>query len=267
MAMDLEAATNAYAGLSNDAARLRAQAERAGYDIVAGLVAHGLEDGARVLDVGCGLGVITRAIARHCPASAVTGVDHDPIAIGEAQAEPAGVTFAVGDIHALPFPDGSFDFVAVSLVLMHLKAPEAAIAECTRVLAPGGRLCVIDVDDAFWLLDPPTPAFETLKALLARWYEQVAGTRHLGRRLPRLLEGAGLEALAFSTAAHNTLQIGREAFNRTYLEIFRVQGPRLAERGLVSPQELERLIGELDRVAASDYFATISACFASGVKR
>lgn len=259
--------TNQYDGASNDRDRLRAQARRASVAVLKGLIGHGLRDGMRVLDVGCGLGLITRALAEAFPASEVTGLDFDPLAIAEARTGPGRVRFVEGDAHAMPFEDGAFDFVAVSFVLMHLVHPEQVIRECARVLAPGGRLCVIDTDDALWLLDPPSPAFEELKTLLGQWYARSGGSRHLGRRLPRMLARAGFSDVAFNTAAQTTLEIGQEAFDRTYLEIFRVQGPRMAAAGLAGVEVISSLLNQLSVVAEGGYFGTISACFASGVKR
>ncbi|MBI2099171.1 class I SAM-dependent methyltransferase [Candidatus Uhrbacteria bacterium] len=79
----------------------------------------------RVLDVGCG--------------SAASYAPHFPSRVCLDAAPGIGVDI-VGDAHALPFPDNSFDLVLCIEVLEHLKSPERAIAEMKRVLRPGGKL-------------------------------------------------------------------------------------------------------------------------------
>jgi ubiquinone/menaquinone biosynthesis C-methylase UbiE len=51
-----------------------------------------------------------------------------------------GATVVAGTAQATPFPDGAFTAVSMSVVLLFLPGPEAALRECRRVLAPGGRL-------------------------------------------------------------------------------------------------------------------------------
>ncbi len=96
--------------------------------------------GAKVLDVGCGTGVV--AIHAATKGARVTGVDLTPELIEHAKAntEIAGVSleWRVGDAEALPFADGSFDVVLSQFGHMFAPRPEVAVAEMLRVLRPGG---------------------------------------------------------------------------------------------------------------------------------
>ncbi|MDT0436083.1 MULTISPECIES: class I SAM-dependent methyltransferase [Streptomyces] len=103
----------------------------------------------RLLDVACGTGIVTRRIAAARPALRVTGVDlTDGMARRAADRLPGAVVR--GDSRALPFPDDVFD-VVTSVWLLHLFADpadtRAVIAECARVLRPGG-VYVTTVDKA-----------------------------------------------------------------------------------------------------------------------
>jgi SAM-dependent methyltransferase len=94
--------------------------------------------GRRVLDVATGPGV--GAAAAQARGAEVTGVDVSPGMITLARRAHPDVTFRVAEATALPFPDGAFDTVVCNFALGHFPEPHAALAECLRVLAPGGAL-------------------------------------------------------------------------------------------------------------------------------
>lgn len=92
----------------------------------------------RVLDLGCGAGFLSNDIAVR--SREVIGIDIAANALAIARAhDPSGqVRYVEGDALALPFEDGSFDAVCAMDLLEHLERPERAVAEASRVLAPGG---------------------------------------------------------------------------------------------------------------------------------
>src|SRR5215468_10581709 len=94
----------------------------------------------RVLDVCTGHGVLAdAALARK---AVVSGLDFAKEVVATATRNVPGVAFRRGDAQALPYPDASFEAVLCGYGLIHLSDPGAALAEMTRVLAPGGRLAV-----------------------------------------------------------------------------------------------------------------------------
>jgi len=101
--------------------------------------------GLRLLDAGCGTG---RRL-RDCGAAVATGVDLSPemIAAGRDDLDPA-IRLLVGDVRALPFPDGGFDLVWCRLVIGHLPECTRAYAELGRVTVPGGQVIVTDFHPA-----------------------------------------------------------------------------------------------------------------------
>lgn len=116
-----------------------------GHPVSAELVATAsLQPGERVLDVGCGTGVIARQAAAAVGATgSVTGVDVSDEMIELAGTLPstgAPIEWRQGDAAALPFADGTFDVVLCQMSLMFVEDRAAAAREMHRVLVPGGRV-------------------------------------------------------------------------------------------------------------------------------
>jgi SAM-dependent methyltransferase len=104
----------------------------------------GLDEGAGVLDIGCGTGRLTRWIAERLgPKGSVVGIDPLQERIGVARAQGGVARFEVGQAEDLSaFDDASFDAVVMSSVFHWVADKAKALAEIRRVLRPGGRLGV-----------------------------------------------------------------------------------------------------------------------------
>jgi ubiquinone/menaquinone biosynthesis C-methylase UbiE len=99
--------------------------------------------GQRVLDVGCGTGVVARAAARRVgPAGRVVGLDLNPRMLAVAGRVAPEIEWRHGDAVDLPFEDGGFDVVVSQFAAMFFPDPALALREMWRVLAPRGRLAI-----------------------------------------------------------------------------------------------------------------------------
>jgi ubiquinone/menaquinone biosynthesis C-methylase UbiE len=127
----------------------------------------GLEEGARVLDVGCGTGQLARWIAERVgPKGSVVGLDPLAERIDIARSGGGAVRFEVGQAEDLgAFEDASFDAVCMSAVFHWVSDKAKALAEVRRVLRPGGRLGVTTLPHE--LADAGTIA-HVLRSLLQR---------------------------------------------------------------------------------------------------
>lgn len=96
----------------------------------------------RVADLGCGTGSLALLMTNQ--GHDVTGVDFAPEMIERARAKAPGAHFEVGDAAQPDLPAGTFDAVVVRHVLWALPDPEAALDRWIELLAPGGRLVLIE---------------------------------------------------------------------------------------------------------------------------
>ncbi|MFF0792997.1 class I SAM-dependent methyltransferase [Streptomyces spiralis] len=150
-----------------DASRGGEPRAAAAAEAVLGLLPEGTR---QLLDVGCGTGIVTRRLAAVSDGARVTGVDRAPAMTRQAATRLPGAV-VLADSRRLPFPDGRFDAVT-SVWLLHLAPTpadaRAIVAECARVLRPGG-VYVTTVDkaaahnvgsdvDAVLAARPPSPA-------------------------------------------------------------------------------------------------------------
>ena len=94
----------------------------------------------RILDVGCGDGVITRRLRERFPDEALEALDADPVRLERAQRACPGAVFRDGDATALPYDAETFDVVLCHHLVEHVADDAAVLRECHRVLTPDGVL-------------------------------------------------------------------------------------------------------------------------------
>lgn len=135
--------TNTVLSFGRDRAWRRAT--RAALDLLAG---------ERVLDVGAGTGISTAELARSGAYVVGSDISLGMLAAGR-RARPR-LPLLAGDALALPFPDATFDAVAVSFALRNMVDPVAALRELRRVTRPGGRLVICEFSY------PTNPAFRAV---------------------------------------------------------------------------------------------------------
>ena len=113
------------------------------------ILASGVQEGARVLDIAGGTGDLALAFSKKVgPTGLVvhTDINEAMLRVGRDRLVDAGVQVPtmVCDAEKLPYPDDSFDIVTVAFGLRNMTHKEAALAEMCRVLKPGGKLLVLE---------------------------------------------------------------------------------------------------------------------------
>jgi len=151
---------------------------------------------ARVLEVGCGTGVLTRMIARWPGVGEVVGVDPAPSLLSRARAlaaELPNIRFEEADGRSLPFDPHSFDVVVFDSTLSHVPEPERALSEAHRVLRPLGWLATFDGD--YSTTTVALGDHDPLQACADMTMANSVHDRWLMRRLAALVGDCGFEVM------------------------------------------------------------------------
>jgi ubiquinone/menaquinone biosynthesis C-methylase UbiE len=99
-----------------------------------------LGEGDRLLEIGCGGGLLLRDAA--ATGASVTGIDHSEEMVALARANAPGAEIVLASAERLPFADGAFTAIAMSVVFFFFADPVGVLCEGLRVAAPGARLAV-----------------------------------------------------------------------------------------------------------------------------
>ena len=223
--------------------------------------------GARVLEVGCGTGVVVRDLAALVGRRGkVVGIDASRRLLDRARAlcretaRRTPIALRVADAASLPFAADRFDAALAITVILHVADPLRVVREMARVTRPGGRVGVQDQD--FGVVAVTHPDRALTERIMRGVAERVYAEPHSGRRLPGLLRAAGLVDVRLLTDVYQDTTL--EPWTKTFLE-------RRAERavrfGIVDAPTAERwLDGFTDVVAADAFVLTLNYYGAVGAK-
>lgn len=205
---------------------------------------------AHVLEVGCGTGVLTRALARWPNVDEVVGVDVATSLLTKARelaVDLPNIAFREADGRSLPFEDACFDVVVFDSTLTHVPGPELALDEAFRVLRPLGSMAAFDGDyaTATVALDDHDPLQACVDAMMAN----SVNDRWLGRRLPSLVRAANFESVRFR--GHGFVETSEAEYMMTIVD----RGADiLSTTGVIGSETAAALKGEARRRAESGMF-------------
>jgi ubiquinone/menaquinone biosynthesis C-methylase UbiE len=208
--------------------------------------------GLNVLEIGCGTGVVTRALASQDGVESVVGVDPSAHFLERAKAQAGSgflcsrpdsspVEYVQGSAFDVPKPDESFDLVVFHETLAHVPSDklDSALAEVKRLVKPGGMVSVYERD---WLsFDCYQSQDDELRPINEFYMDAMVQDPYLMRKMPSLLEEAGF-----------TMKLPLQLW--VDVETDKGEGYMLAwhainhacERGLIDATAKARLLDELE---------------------
>ena len=229
---------------------LRSHTWRTARNSASFLLPH-LQPDMHILDIGCGPGTISADLATYVPQGTVTALDYERAIVEQAHSLAVergleNMDFVQGNVHALQFPNQTFDVVFAHQVLQHIGDPVQALREMKRITKPGGIVAVRDSDYAAFTWFPDIP-------LLKQWqstYHTVAtangGDPEAGKKLHYWARQAGYDMARVDRTASCWVYSRPEEVKwwsslwaeRLVKSSFATTG---VERGVVSMEELQQL--------------------------
>jgi ubiquinone/menaquinone biosynthesis C-methylase UbiE len=213
---------------------------------------------AIVVEIGCGTGVVTRALAaREHFAAKVVGLEQSPVLVEAARglAADAGlqdrIEFRVGDVHALDLADASVDAVVAHTLLSHVTDPGSVLSEAARVLRPGGVLAAFDGDYSSWTWACSDP--ELARAMEDALRVVIASQPRVMREMPGLLRHTGLSLV--DATAHVYAEIGQGSYFLSFVDAY---APLVEQAEILPREEVERWVAE--QREAQDLGTFFAAC-------
>jgi arsenite methyltransferase len=223
--------------------------------------ALGAVPGERILDAGCGPGFyVAELLDKVGSDGAVVGVDASPQMLAAAAQRSQGranVSFHEGDVTALPVGAGEFDRALCVQVLEYVADIPAALRELHRVLRPGGRVLLWDVDWATvsWHSEQP----ERMRRVLLAWDQHLTNPS-LPRTLAAQMRAAGFEDVAVAGHSFATDEVNDESYAGALLALMT---DYVAERPEIGPEVAAAWAAEQRELAGrgDSFFACLQFCF------
>jgi ubiquinone/menaquinone biosynthesis C-methylase UbiE len=213
------------------------------------LLASGLAKGMTAVDVGCGIGTVTRQMGDIVGSSGrVNGVDSSEEQIEVARRESRSherVGYTVATAYDTRLPKAAYDFAYTRFVLCHLERPLDALVEMLSLLKSGGRLLCEEIEASTLASIPPTDPYLATARKAVEFGQRRGVDMDFGAKLPGVFQQLGLvdvEVSAWQPAFFKGE--GKRFYERTLMESM----PFVLAYGVTSRQELEVRIEAMRRV-------------------
>ncbi len=222
--------------------------------------------GEQALDIGCGPGLTTEALAHAVGAAgSVRGIDIAPpmLAIARRRCVQLGnVSFEQADVTKLPYADGSFDVALASQVYEYVEDIDGALRELARVIRPGGRALLVDTDweSAVWASHDDA----RMRRVIETWNEHIPHPQ-LPRTLKRRMAQAGFDDVRVDVVPLLNVDYDPQTYSvgmMTMLGNFATGRNGLTAEDIAAWKADARAIGDED-----GYFFSLNRFVFTGVRR
>jgi len=217
---------------------------------------------SKILDVGCGIGMVGFDLLNRIPSAQLFGIDIEPSVLRVAKEKIPNEKkggFIRGNAYNLPFGQMSFDLVTCQYVLQHLNQPVKAVAEMRRVCRPGGQVIIFEFDDRTGFSYPPSPKeLEELFQAKIELIERKGGDRSMGRKLYHLLRLAGWTEIEVKIIPDiwQGAADRKNALESAFLSFTQLK-PQLIAENLISEQNFDAGLNQLYDYYQREVFSVI----------
>jgi ubiquinone/menaquinone biosynthesis C-methylase UbiE len=217
--------------------------------------------GERLLDVGCGPGFyLAELIETVGPQGSLVGIDSSAPMLAVAAARCAGhdnIAFHEGNARSLPLTDGDFDAAFSVQVFEYVRDTGAALRELYRVLRPGGRVVVWDIDWATVSWHSARP--EQMTRVLRAWDQHLAHPS-LPRVLAPRLRGAGFAEVTMEAHVFASAEFDRETYGSGLIPVL---ADFVVGRDEITAEEADAWVREQEELGDQGeyYFSCTQFCF------
>lgn len=213
----------------------------------------------RILDVGCGLGILAGEIAQRYPNCSITGIEYAEAQLAEAPMDFDNLEFMQGDAHDLPFEDESFDVVYCRYLLEHVREPLLVLQEMHRVLKSGGQLFTQENNIDMTVYHPACPAFEDIWQRFIALQDKLGGDALIGKKLYMLLKQTGFSQVSLSIApqVHGFEDVNFGAWVSNIIGNVESGKSKLVAEEMATTEEINAAIEELETFKQNEEASTI----------
>lgn len=222
------------------------------------MVRHGLGECVEVLDAGVGTGYFCCRVAELNPQIAFTGIDNNDDMVERAtktaqEMETTNTRWLNENaLEPTELASRQFDGIMLRFAAGHMMPVEQLLTTAFRLLKPGGRIWIIDVDLKYMGCTPPHEAFDLYKVGTKKLYEAHGIDSHLGGRLPSLLEAAGFQSPISEVDYMSNREIGVRNYQRYLLHEARLFNAYQPDA--ISDDALQQIGAFVENVVPSDEF-------------
>ena len=188
-----------------ESARLEKQATFNAYRLEHELRFLPIRHGDRILDAGCGTGLVARYLSNHFSGVSIDACDMSTERIASARllsenALEKAISYFETPLEKIAAKDSSYDLITCRYVIEHLSNPMSVIHEFYRILKPGARVYLINFDGLFYNLYPMS---EELQGYSKQLQEKAPFDLFAGRKIPNMLHSAGFKEVSWEIDVHS----------------------------------------------------------------
>ncbi|MGB0714017.1 MAG: methyltransferase domain-containing protein [Gammaproteobacteria bacterium] len=212
-----------------------------------------------LLEIGCGVGAETRHLLDRWPGLTIHGIDISEAQLSAARAYLGGdvaegrVSLSRMDARSLALPDDRFDLAMTIWVLEHVPDPEAILRELLRVLRPGGRIILNEVNNNSFRFEPHNPVVQDWWEAFNAFQRDIGADPFIGQHLPAIARRVGFGEIHAEVvpAVSSLREPGRRAELLDYLgTLLMSAADAMRHSGRVSARQEAAMREELERAGS-----------------